>query len=41
MGLIAKRPEELSKAIIMAIMVEFYAIHCLLASFLMLNSMGV
>jgi V/A-type H+-transporting ATPase subunit K len=35
-SLIAKRPEEMSKGIIMAIMVEFYAILCLLASFLML-----
>ena len=34
--LVAKRPEEMSKGIIMAIMVEFYAILCLLASFLML-----
>ncbi|MBP1757798.1 MAG: permease [Firmicutes bacterium] len=39
-SLIAKRPEDMSKALIMAIMVEFYAILCLLASFLMLNSMG-
>ncbi len=39
-SLIAKRSEELSKAIIMAIMVEFYAILCLLASFLMLNSLN-
>ena len=37
--LVSKRPEELSKGIIMAIMVEFYAILCLLASFLMLNSL--
>ena len=35
-ALVAKRPEEMSKGIIMAIMVEFYAILCLLASFLML-----
>ena len=35
-SLIAKRSEEMSKGIIMAIMVEFYAILCLLASFLML-----
>jgi V/A-type H+/Na+-transporting ATPase subunit K len=35
----SKRPEELSKGIILAIMVEFYAILCLLASFLMLNSL--
>ncbi len=40
-ALIAKRPEEMSKGLIMAIMVEFYAILCLLASFLMINSMGV
>lgn len=38
-SLVSKRSEELSKAIIMAIMVEFYAILCLLASFLMLNSL--
>ena len=37
--LIAKRPEELSKAIIMAIMVEFYAILSLLATFLMVNGL--
>lgn len=36
-NLIAKRSEELSKGIIMAIMVEFYAILSLLSSFLMLN----
>lgn len=35
-ALTAKRPEENSKGIIMAIMVEFYAILCLLASFLMI-----
>ncbi len=35
-ALVAKRPGEMSKGIIMAIMVEFYAILCLLASFLML-----
>jgi len=35
-SLVAKRPDEMSKGIIMAIMVEFYAILCLLASFLML-----
>ena len=35
-ALVAKRSEEMSKGIIMAIMVEFYAILCLLASFLML-----
>jgi V/A-type H+-transporting ATPase subunit K len=35
----SKRPEEMSKGIIMAIMVEFYAILCLLATFLMLNGL--
>ena len=38
-SMIAKRPDQLSKGIIMAIMVEFYAILSLLASFLMLNSL--
>ena len=36
----SKRGDQLSKGIIMAIMVEFYAILCLLASFLMLNTLG-
>ncbi len=36
-NMIVKRPEELAKGIIMCIMVEFYAILCLLATFLMLN----
>ena len=35
-GIVAKRTEEFSKGIIMALMVEFYAILCLLASFLMI-----
>ncbi|MCQ2442274.1 MAG: V-type ATP synthase subunit K [Oscillospiraceae bacterium] len=35
-SLIAKRPDQLSKGIMMAVMVEFYAILCLLASFLMI-----
>jgi V/A-type H+-transporting ATPase subunit K len=35
----SKRPDQLSKGILMAIMVEFYAILCLLASFLMLNNL--
>ncbi|MCD8008314.1 MAG: V-type ATP synthase subunit K [Clostridiales bacterium] len=39
-NLVARRPEEMSKGIIMAIMVEFYAILCLLASFLMLLFMA-
>ncbi len=39
-NLISKRPDEVSKSIIMAIMVEFYAILSLLATFLMLNSLA-
>ena len=35
-ALVAKRAEEMSKGIVLTIMVEFYAILCLLASFLML-----
>ena len=35
-ALIVRRPDQMSKGIILAIMVEFYAILCLLASFLML-----
>lgn len=38
LSLISRRGDELSKGIILAIMVEFYAILCLLATFLMLNS---
>jgi V/A-type H+-transporting ATPase subunit K len=38
LAMCSKRPEEMSKGIIMAIMVEFYAILCLLATFLMLNN---
>ena len=38
LSLLAKRSDELSKGIILAIMVEFYAILCLLATFLMLNN---
>jgi V/A-type H+-transporting ATPase subunit K len=34
--LVGKRREEMSKGIVLTIMVEFYAILCLLASFLML-----
>ena len=37
--LVAKRSDQLSKSIILAIMVEFYAILSLLASFLMLNGL--
>lgn len=36
-GLIAKRPEELGKAITFAVLVETYAVLALLASFLMIN----
>lgn len=39
LSMCSKRPEELSKGIIMAIMVEFYAILCLLATFLMINGL--
>ena len=35
-ALVAKRADQLSKGIMMAVMVEFYAILCLLASFLMI-----
>ena len=35
-GIVAKRPDQASKGILMALMVEFYAILCLLASFLMI-----
>ncbi len=38
LSLVSRRSEELSKGIILAIMVEFYAILCLLATFLMLNN---
>ena len=37
-SLIAQKPNDLSRSIILAIMMEFYAILALLASFLMLNS---
>ena len=37
----SKRPDQLSKGILMAIMVEFYAILCLLASFMMMQSIQV
>lgn len=36
---VARRADQMSKGLIFAIMVEFYAILCLLASFLMLNSL--
>ena len=35
-SIVAKRPEGMAQGIVLAIMVEFYAILCLLASFLMI-----
>jgi V/A-type H+-transporting ATPase subunit K len=40
-GLIAKRPEEISKGMIYAAMVETYAILALLVSFLMINGLQI
>ena len=37
-NILAKKPDDWSKGMIMCIVVEFYAILCLLASFLMLNA---
>ena len=37
-NILAKKPDDWAKGMIMCIVVEFYAILCLLASFLMLNS---
>lgn len=39
-NILAKKPDDWSKGMILCITVEFYAILCLLASFLMLNSIG-
>ncbi|MBE6964682.1 MAG: V-type ATP synthase subunit K [Oscillospiraceae bacterium] len=39
-GIVAKRPEEVSKAMIYAAMVETYAVLALLVSFLMLNGIN-
>ena len=39
-NILAKKPDDWSKGMIMCIVVEFYAILCLLASFLMLNAIG-
>ena len=36
---VARRSDQMAKGLIFAIMVEFYSILCLLASFLMLNSL--
>ncbi len=38
LSIVAKKPKEISKSIILAVMVEFYSILALLASFLMINS---
>ena len=37
-NILAKKPDDWSKGMIMCVVVEFYAILCLLASFLMLNA---
>jgi V/A-type H+/Na+-transporting ATPase subunit K len=39
-NILAKKPDDWSKGMIMCIVVEFYAILCLLASFLMLNALN-
>ena len=40
-NILAKKPDDWSKGMIMCIVVEFYAILCLLASFLMLNAINI
>ena len=40
-SIVAKRPEGMAQGIVLAIMVEFYAILCLLASFLMVNGIAI
>ena len=40
-NILAKNPDDWSKGMIMCIVVEFYAILCLLASFLMLNAIAL
>ena len=40
-NILAKKPDDWAKGMIMCIVVEFYAILCLLASFLMLNSITI
>ena len=40
-NILAKKPDDWSKGMIMCIIVEFYAILCLLASFLMLNAIAL
>ena len=39
--ILAKKPEQMSKGMILCITVEFYAILCLLASFMMLNGITI
>ena len=39
LNILAKKPDDWSKGMIFCITVEFYAILCLLASFLMLNGL--
>ena len=41
LNILAKKPDDWSKGMIFCITVEFYAILCLLASFLMLNSIVI
>ncbi len=38
-GILAKKPDDWSKGILFCVIVEFYAILCLLASFLMINGL--
>ena len=40
-NILAKKPDDWSKGMIMCIVVEFYAILCLLASFLMLGAVNI
>ena len=40
-NILAKKPDDWSKGMIMCIVVEFYAILCLLVSFLMLNAIAL
>ena len=40
-NILAKKPDDWSKGMIMCIVVEFYAILCLLASFLMLGAINI
>jgi V/A-type H+-transporting ATPase subunit K len=40
-NIVAKKPEDFSKGIVLCIIVEFYAILSLLASFLMINAVQV